>query len=202
MYCSRCGKEIPDDSVFCPECGSQLISTAFPPEMGKKGGMVFCRGCGKEIHETAFTCPHCGAPQSNPQAIPPRGGGPTQLSVNWYLEVLKKYSTFDGRAQRKEYWYFVLFSTIISISLVTIDVVIGSFDEEIGIGLLSGLYSLAVMFPYTAVTIRRLHDTNRSGWWILLAVIPLIGAIVLIAFLVSDSNPESNQYGPPPKLGS
>jgi len=119
--------------------------------------------------------------------------------MNWYLEVLKKYAVFSGRARRKEYWYFVLFNIIISIVLTIIDVVVGSMSPEAGIGLISGIYSLAVLLPSLAVAVRRLHDTSRSGWWLLLLLIPLIGAIVIIVFLATDSKPEENQYGPNPK---
>ncbi len=119
--------------------------------------------------------------------------------MNWYIEVLKKYAVFGGRARRKEYWYFFLFSTLISIVLSVIDNVIGSSNAEAGIGFLSGIYTLGVLIPSIAVGVRRLHDTNRSGWWLLIALIPLIGAIVLIVFFVFDSNPEENQYGINPK---
>lgn len=162
--------------------------------------MVFCRGCGKEIHETAPTCPHCGAPQGNFRTVSSeKYSGSNDVSTNWYIEVLKKYATFNGRARRKEYWYFVLFSALISIGLMIIDVVAGTFSTEGGIGLLSGIYGLAVLIPSIAVLFRRLHDTSRSGWWLLIALIPIIGPIVLIVFLASDSKPDENQYGPSPK---
>ena len=119
--------------------------------------------------------------------------------MNWYLEVLKKYAVFDGRARRKEYWYFILFNTIISIVLAIFDSLIGSFSPKVGMGLLGGIYMLAVLVPGIGVSIRRLHDTNRSGWWLLIALIPFIGSIVLIVFLASDSKPEENQYGTNPK---
>jgi uncharacterized membrane protein YhaH (DUF805 family) len=119
--------------------------------------------------------------------------------MNWYLEVLRKYAVFEGRAQRKEYWFFVLFSVLISIGLTIIDTTTGLFDAKAGIGLLSGIYSLAVLIPSIAVGVRRLHDINRSGWWLLISFIPLIGTIVLIVFLATDSKPEANQYGPNPK---
>lgn len=122
--------------------------------------------------------------------------------MNWYLDVLKQYAVFNGRSRRKEYWFFVLFNLIASIVLSVVDSVIGTFSAESGIGLLSGLYSLAVLVPAIAVSIRRLHDTNRSGWWLLISFIPLIGAIVLIVFLAQDSNPGDNQYGPNPKGGA
>ncbi len=77
----------------------------------------------------------------------------------------------------KEYWYFFLFNIIISIVLGFIDGVTGSFSPEAGMGLLGGIYMLAVLIPGIAVSVRRLHDTNRSGWWMLISLIPLIGAI-------------------------
>jgi uncharacterized membrane protein YhaH (DUF805 family) len=119
--------------------------------------------------------------------------------MNWYLEVLKKYAVFSGRARRKEYWFFVLFNILISIALGVIDNLTGTYDAKAGVGLLGGLYSLGVLIPALAVSVRRLHDTNRSGWWLLIALIPLIGAIVLLVFMVQDSDPGSNEYGPNPK---
>lgn len=120
-------------------------------------------------------------------------------NMNWYLEVLKKYAVFSGRARRKEFWYFFLFSSIISFVLVVIDSIIGSFSAEAGIGLLSGIYILAILIPYTAVSVRRLHDTDHSGWWVLIGLIPLIGAIMLLIFMAQDSNAGQNQYGANPK---
>ena len=122
--------------------------------------------------------------------------------MNWYLEVLKKYAVFSGRARRKEYWYFVLFSSLISIALTIIDGVTGTFSPEAGIGLLGGLYGLAVLIPSIAVGVRRLHDISRSGWWLFIVLIPIIGVIVLIFFFVSDSKPEENQYGISPKAST
>lgn len=118
--------------------------------------------------------------------------------MNYYLSVLKKYAVFSGRAQRAEYWYFVLFNLIISIVLGIIDGVIGS-GTETSIGILGGIYSLAILIPGLAVSVRRLHDTNHSGWWLFISLIPLIGAIVLLVFMVRDSQSDQNQYGPNPK---
>ena len=120
--------------------------------------------------------------------------------MNWYLGVLKKYATFTGRAQRAEYWYFVLFSTIISIILTILDVMFGTLSPS-GTGLLSGIYSLAVFIPAIAVGARRLHDIGKSGWWLLIAIIPIIGWILIIIWFATDSK-EDNQYGENPKKGS
>ncbi len=118
--------------------------------------------------------------------------------MNYYLAVLKKYAVFSGRAQRAEYWYFVLFNLIIQIALTVVVGVLGEAVATIGsIALL--IYGLAILLPAIGVTIRRLHDTNRSGWWLLIAFIPLIGIIVLIVFLATDSIVGENQYGKNPK---
>ena len=106
---------------------------------------------------------------------------------------------FSGRSRRKEYWYFVLFNIIVSIVLAGIDALLGTFSSASNIGLLSGIYSLAVLIPTLAVSVRRLHDIDRSGWWILIGLVPLIGAIVLLVFALLEGTPGSNRYGPNPK---
>ena len=107
---------------------------------------------------------------------------------------LSQYVGFSGRARRSEFWYFVLFYVIVQIVASIIDSVLGTNQ------IISGLASLALLLPYLAVGIRRLHDTSRSGWWILIGLIPLVGAIILIVFYCQDSHPD-NQYGPNPKAG-
>jgi len=119
--------------------------------------------------------------------------------MDWYITVLQKYAQFSGRARRKEYWYFILINTLISIALTFVDGLTGTLDVETGVGVLSGIYSLAVLIPSFSVGFRRLHDTGRSAWWLLLFFIPIIGWIVILIFLVQDSQ-EDNQYGPSPKL--
>ncbi len=119
--------------------------------------------------------------------------------MSWYLEVMKKYARFDGRAGKKEYWYFSLFSFIIIIVLSVIDMMTGTFNVTVGLGLSGGIYTLAVMIPGIAVSVRRLHDTDRSGWWFLINGIPLIGVIVFLVFTAQDGTPDNNQYGSNPK---
>jgi uncharacterized membrane protein YhaH (DUF805 family) len=116
--------------------------------------------------------------------------------MNWYLAVLKNYAGFTGRARRTEYWMFFLVNFIIGVVLD----IIGIF---IRLGAIVGaLYGLAVLIPGLAVGVRRLHDTGRSGWWLLIAVIPVVGAIILIVFLATEGEPGENAYGPNPKLAS
>ena len=119
--------------------------------------------------------------------------------MNWYLHVLKNYSTFSGRARRKEYWMFFLISALISIVLTLLDILLGTYSVEYEAGLFSGLYSLLILIPSIAVVVRRLHDTDRSGWWILISLIPLIGVIVLFVFICLDSQPGTNRFGVNPK---
>lgn len=119
--------------------------------------------------------------------------------MNWYLEALKKYAVFDGRARRKEYWFFILFYIIFALALVFIDGMTGTYNEEYGVGVLSGFFILAMLIPNIAVAVRRLHDTDRSGWWILISLIPLIGGIWFLVLMVLDGTPGQNQYGPDPK---
>ena len=119
--------------------------------------------------------------------------------MSWYLQALKKYAVFGGRSRRMEYWYFVLFNIIVSIVLGVIDGLLGTSGSYAGAGLLSGIYGLAVLIPSLAVTVRRLHDTDRTGWWILIALVPLIGVIVLLVFALLEGTPGNNQYGPNPK---
>jgi len=146
--------------------------------------MVFCRGCAKEIHSTALACPQCGAPQAS-QSSSIAASAPVE-SGNWYFEVLKKYAVFKGRARRKEYWMFFLINILISVAIGVVDGVLGSS------GVFYNLYSLAIFIPSIAVAVRRMHDTDRSGWWILLPIVNII-------FLAQDSQPGENRFGPNPK---
>ncbi len=118
--------------------------------------------------------------------------------MNWYLDAWKNYANFQGRARRKAFWMFALFNIIAIVVLTSVEGFIGLRGDG-SYGILSGLYSLAVILPAIALAVRRLHDTGRSGWWILIGLIPLVGPIVLLVFYVQDSQPGANQYGPNPK---
>jgi uncharacterized membrane protein YhaH (DUF805 family) len=107
----------------------------------------------------------------------------------------QNYANFNGRAQRSAFWYWALFCFIASIVLGFVDMAI--FGSE-GVPLLQGLFGLATLIPYLAVGARRLHDTDRSGWWQLLHFIPIIGTIVLIIWMASRGTPGDNRFGPNP----
>ncbi len=118
--------------------------------------------------------------------------------MNWYMEVLRKYAVFSGRARRKEYWMFTLFNIIVYIVLAIIDSAAGLQLGDSPYGILTAIYGLAVLIPSLAVAVRRLHDTGRSAWWLLIGLIPLINLILLV-LMVLDSEPVDNEYGPNPK---
>ena len=143
---------------------------------------------------------------------------PENLSLwGYYKKCWQEYATFSGRARRTEYWSFVLFNFLITLSIEILVGLIGFLlvflfsDNPIGllavlpaIWIFTGIYVLAAFIPGLAVTSRRLHDTGRSFWWFLIAIIPIvniIGAIVLLVFTLLDSEPITNQYGPNPKTG-
>ena len=112
--------------------------------------------------------------------------------MNHYINVLKKYATFSGRATRSEYWYFVLIYSITYTILMGIDFAIGTFSKQLMengsfLGFLSTAYSLVLFLPSLAVTVRRLHDINKSAWWILLIFVPIIGWIMCLIYLCTDS---------------
>ncbi|OEE69608.1 DUF805 domain-containing protein [Vibrio genomosp. F6] len=119
--------------------------------------------------------------------------------MNWYITVIKKYATFSGRSRRKEHWYFFLFNILIGIVLGFTDAVMGNVTSTSGYGLLGSIYSLALLIPGIAVGVRRLHDTGRTGWWLLIALIPIIGVFVLLYFTASKGDVGSNKYGYDPK---
>ena len=133
-----------------------------------------------------------------------------ELFQRYFVDTLKnRYAAFKGRATRSEYWYFMLFSIIIALILTALDSMI--INPLLGIqpvvetartGILGMLFSIGTLIPSVALAIRRLHDIGKSGWWILLGVIPIvniIGIFVLLYFFIKDSQPGDNLYGPNPK---
>ena len=111
--------------------------------------------------------------------------------MNWYLEVLKKYGVFTGRARRKEYWMFFLINIIIAIGLGFIEGILGialNTDRSV----LATIYQLAVLIPTIAVSVRRMHDTDHSGWWLCVPIVNLI-------FALSEGTKGENRFGPDPK---
>ena len=119
--------------------------------------------------------------------------------MNWFIKCLQNYANFNGRARRKEYWFFVLFNVIFAAAAAILDNVLGIASKDLGYGPIYGLYALAMFIPGLAVSIRRLHDIGKSGWYFLLALIPCVGAIILLVFDLTPGDPYENEYGPDPK---
>ena len=113
--------------------------------------------------------------------------------MEWFLKVVRdNYANFNGRAGRKEFWMFVLFYIIFAIIASVLDVLIGTYVA------FTLILSLALIVPSLAVTVRRLHDIGKSGLWILIDFVPLIGPIWLLILLIKEGDPGANMYGPPP----
>lgn len=115
--------------------------------------------------------------------------------MHYYLDVLKKYAVFSGRESRKAFWMFFLFHLFIIFLLAFIEAGLTGGDTTIPVA----FYGLAVFLPALGVTIRRLHDTGRSGWWVLIALIPILGHLILLILLALEGQSGTNEYGPNPK---
>jgi len=113
--------------------------------------------------------------------------------MNWYLAALKKYAVFSGRETKKAYWMFILFNAIFFIVVMILEIIlVNTFNR---FSFLTTLYALAVCVPLLAATVRRLHDIGKSGWWIFISLIPIVGSIWLLVLLATDSQPGTDQYG-------
>jgi len=124
----------------------------------------------------------------------------------YFLEpITRHYLDFNGRASRSQYWYFVLYYFLISLVLAFIDTLVinpmlGATPEQMARGgILQMIFGLALFLPSLSIGVRRLHDIGKSGWWLLLSFIPIIGVLVLLFWFIQDSQPGSNEYGPNPK---
>ena len=112
--------------------------------------------------------------------------------MDWYFSVLEGCTRFSGRARPREFWMFMLVNLILTAALILVDAMIGTP------GIMAGCYSLAMVLPAAAVSVRRLHDTNHSGWWMLVVLIPIAGLSVLV-LLTREGSPGYNRFGANPK---
>lgn len=119
--------------------------------------------------------------------------------MHWYFDALRKYAAFTGRSRRAEYWVFFVINFVVYLAAAFLDVMAGTFSKEMGVGLASGVYALFVLLPSVSVSVRRLHDTNRSAWWLLLGFVPIIGPLVLFVIYCLEGTPGDNDYGGDPK---
>ncbi len=119
--------------------------------------------------------------------------------MKYYILAFKKYAQFQGRSRRSEYWYFILFNIIFAFVATGLDRSLNLTMSNAVYGPVYGIYSLIVFIPGLALTIRRLHDVGKSGWYFLIILIPLVGAIWFIVLMATDSIPGQNKYGENPK---
>lgn len=126
--------------------------------------------------------------------------------MKWFIKAFRQYADFSGRASRQEFWMFVLFNLLLAMAWAFVAGLLtglfgGSFDQESRLMFmykLIAIYYAVTTVPAMAVGVRRLHDTGRSGWWMLIGLVPLVGSIWLIVLMCSDDNPGDNRYGSPP----
>lgn len=119
--------------------------------------------------------------------------------MQWYIQILKRFTDFKGRSRRKEYWMFALFNVLFSIATTLIDYAFGTDSFVYYIGLFSMLYGLFIFIPFLVVSVRRLHDTGKTGWMLLIAIVPIIGALWLFVLFATEGTRGTNMYGPDPK---
>lgn len=236
--CNNCYSSNPAESRFCRSCGGSLssapeppapepsaASAAFPGQGLAQDSITTCPRCSKVNEPGSAYCFSCGLPlgKDSPAQTNGRNSSITESPIHWYIKALKKYAVFNGRARRKEFWYFFLFQSIFLILILVAGSAIEvMLKEEIQVPILLWLYLLANFIPSLAVLVRRLHDVNRSGWYSLaplmpwlnllvqrlhvgdlfmeiIAVIGVIASIFLLEWAARDSSPGENRFGPNPK---
>ena len=122
--------------------------------------------------------------------------------MKWATLPLKRYAEFTGRSRRKEYWMFVLLSIGIYFIASILDRIAGMNGMIAGTyGPITALVVLGLLVPSLAVSIRRLHDSDRSGWWLLLGLVPMVGEIIVLVFMVLEGTRGANRFGADPKAG-
>ncbi len=218
-YCKNCGAELNENAAVCTKCGV-LVGD----------GNKFCPNCGAEPDPLAAICVKCGyelkpikrntisnnkresASWTHPHS---EDNGECSCKTEYHAShqgndfawavktCFAKYSTFSGRARRKEFWYWYLFTCLTTIAGFLLSCLLALISAAMGAAeifvILNGIWSLIIFLPNLAVTVRRLHDVGHSGWYYLIAIIPVIGVILLLVALCTDSV-DDNKYGINPKV--
>ena len=187
-FCPQCGAEV--NGSFCPQCGAIIDAIDTSGQSAGNGDNPFQAGSQ--------------APSNAGLRMGSFGGGAGAADVPTFSEafpmVMKKFATFSGRASRPEFWYFWLTCFLVNFVFNLIAQLLGPESAASGIiAIVQGLFSLATVIPQIACGVRRLHDTNRTGWWYLLVFVPVIGWIILLIWWAGASSPGTNMYGPQPR---
>ena len=171
MFCKNCGKQINENADYCMNCGVKAGT-----------GNKYCANCGAEPDPMAAICVKCGCKLDGKTTKSKESTGKVVDSFGGAItSCFSKYATFSGRANRSEYWYWVLFAFIMGI-----------------IPVVNWIAFFALLIPGLAVLVRRLHDTGRSGWWYFIGLIPIVGFIWLLVILCQPSQEGDNEYGANP----
>lgn len=170
MFCKNCGAPIGEGAVVCLKCGVPVGA-----------GTKFCGNCGAQPDPLAVICVRCGCSLNGKAPKPVVNNSTSAGGVMSFGEAIKagfsKYATFSGRASRSEFWWWYLFSCLVSMTYIGVFV---------------------VMIPSIAMTVRRLHDIGKSGWFYFIGCIPIVGLVFMIIWLTRPSDPHTNEYGPRP----
>lgn len=198
IKCSECGHMISDRASTCPQCGAPVEKR------------IQCPECGEFMPQDFTICTNCGCP-TNPQKNTYTHKS-TNNSFQSYSSIegmsfgkaikicFQKYAQFSGRASRGEFWYFYLFSILPSLCNWIITTTFGEYsDISMVMNVLIIIFNIAIIIPMLSVSVRRLHDINKSGWNMLWFLLPLIGVIILLIYWLKESTSD-NQYGPSSKI--
>ena len=206
VFCGNCGTKIDDGVLFCPECGTKVLENGAPKAAAADAPQAEVYDVRPEtqaqsayqqpapVHTAGGAGTGAGSAQSDAKAA---AGG----FIQSYILMLKNYANFNGRTRRRDYWGAVLVNAVIVIVLQLVGAILGAVIGFLGglISIVGLLYSLAILVPGISISIRRMHDISKSGFFVLLALIPIVGWIIVLVLACMDSTPGSNQYGPNPK---
>ena len=186
--CGNCGVTLSEEASFCKSCGASVRSV----------NDMKCPTCGNDNPAAAQFCGGCGT-----NLISREASVGAELPMVGFGEAISRgfrnYATFSGRATRAESWWWVLFTVLAGIVLAVVDTLTGTMGMFGDSGPLGQLFELAVLVPSLALGARRLHDINRTGWWLLLVFVLVIGWIVLIVWAIKRGDKGPNKYGPDPR---
>ena len=187
-HCENCRTTLSEEASFCASCGASVRSM----------NDTQCPTCGNDNRGDAQFCGRCGA-----SLIPGETSVGAELPMVGFGEAINRgvrnYAICSGRATRAESWWWVLFIVLAGIAFGVIDTVTGTMGMFGDSGLLGQLFELAVLVPSLALAARRLHDINRTGWWLLLLFVLVIGWVVLIVWAIKRGDEGPNKYGPDPR---